>query len=196
METGNQGGPMTPYSINRSNWAEAAKTYMARHGGEGFVIALKDGEHKGVQFKASTVQWGAWRAYMKARGIGTTFMDQKAQLTFTDNTLVNAHCWTVPAEWPHEFDAEATVQGDYRAGEQFARGFRPERPDMAAKVQREATVLAFKRRMPFKAKPETYEVAEEKPGTLIDFDKLLRDSEADMAAHAARKKGDPPTSHA
>lgn len=51
-------------------------------------------------------QWGAWLAYFGRIGYNTRFMRQR-------------DFYTVPAAWPHEFDAEATMLGDYAAGDDY-----------------------------------------------------------------------------
>lgn len=123
------------------NYLKAAKAFvLAREGG--FLIALAPGKKQGAEFAASVRQWGAWRAYFKTIG-------HRQMVRFMDwwGTEKNA-CLTVPAEWPHLFDAAATVQGDHEAGERFARNHRPERIDIANQARRMATVAAYRSRLP------------------------------------------------
>lgn len=59
-------------------------------------------------------QWGAWRAYLKAKGFNTALMERRDY-------------WTVPAPWPHMFDAEASIAADYVAGDTYLDARRAER---------------------------------------------------------------------
>lgn len=51
---------------------------------------------------------------MSSKGIPTRFMDERGKA---------GKCWTVPAAWPHEFDADATVQDDHAAADWFMSRF-------------------------------------------------------------------------
>jgi hypothetical protein len=51
-------------------------------------------------------QWGAWYAYLKAKGYNTSLMAKRDY-------------WTVPAPWPHLFDAEAQIGADHLAADAF-----------------------------------------------------------------------------
>ncbi len=99
-------------------------------------MALADGKSGTMDYHANPRQFGAWRAYFKARRIPTHFMDRQGQA---------GKPWTVPAEWPHEFDADASVQADHEAGERFMRNYRPENKVYASEARRMATVAAFRR---------------------------------------------------
>ena len=72
-------------------------------------------------------------------------MDAKAKATAENKLTVNPHCFTVPAEWPHMFDAEATVQEDHEAGNHFMRNWRPPNPTMADAAQRAITAASARR---------------------------------------------------
>jgi hypothetical protein len=80
--------------------------------GHGFVIAKRnipakrDGD--GEDVKATPRQWGAWLAYL-------------AHIGYRNNHLLKADYWTVPAEWPHLFDASASVVDDYQAADDYER---------------------------------------------------------------------------
>lgn len=96
--------------VTADNYREVGSAFIAAYGGA--VISLKAGKEQGVAYDAVPRQWGAWRAYFKARKIGTAFMDIRAK---------SEKCWTVPALWPHEFDGDAHVQDDHEAGDRFIR---------------------------------------------------------------------------
>ena len=173
------------YRINPESYLKLGKAWIETKGG--FVLGLEEGECQGVKFEQTPRQWGAWRAYFKERGIPTAFMDAKAKATATNKQTVNPHCWTVPTEWPHEFDSEATVQGDQEAANWFMRNYRPERLDLASAAQRAATVAAMRSRMPPPHQYQRYKPEPEGPKTtFIDKDKLLQDYEKDMAEWRAR----------
>ena len=121
------------WAIGPSNYQDVATAFIRDHGGA--VIALADGQWKDMKWQATVQQWGAWRAYFKERGIKITFMDHQGQA---------GKSWTVPAQWPHEFDSEATVQGDYEAGAAFARNYRPPRLDLADAAQRVMTARRYR----------------------------------------------------
>jgi len=133
METRSKGSSR----INATNYGEIAKAFAAAKG-TAVALALADGFHAGVPVKERIPQWGAWRAYFRERDIPVTFMDAMATA---------GKAFTVPTEWPHEFDSEATVQSDHDAGQSFRRNHRPVRRDMADAATRIATVAAAKSRM-------------------------------------------------
>lgn len=163
--------------MTAENYQEIGSAFIGAYGGA--VIALADGKSQGVEWTATPRQWGAWRAYLAARKISVKFMDARGK---------DGKCWTVPAAWPHEFDSDATVQGDQDAANWFMRNYRPERLDLASAAKRAATVAAHKAAMP---KPHHYQRHEPEPDEhkpqFIDEDKLLQGYEKDMAETAARK---------
>lgn len=111
---GGQSSKDTPrqlvHSVTRENYQEVGSAFIGMFGSA--IIALKDGTSGSEVWAATPRQWGAWRAYFKTRGITTRFMDDRGR---------QGKSWTVPAPWPHEFDADATVQGDMQAADIFAR---------------------------------------------------------------------------
>ena len=144
------------HGVTRENWPLIARQFIGANGG--FVLGLEAGEVQGVPIPQTPRQWGAWRAYFKKKGIPTTFMDAKAKATAENRTSVNPHCWTVPAEWPHMFDAEATVQEDHEAGNWFMRNWRPPNPQMADAAQRAITAAASRRWQDTRnATPQTFQ---------------------------------------
>lgn len=112
--------------VTPDNFAELAKAFMGS-AKKSFAISVRDRIVEGIEIPATPRQWGAWRAWRVARGLPVAFMDMQAKAN---------KAWTVPAEWPHEFDAGATVQGDNEAGDRFLRNRRDERPDMRDQAAR------------------------------------------------------------
>lgn len=165
------------HNVTPENYQQIGAAFIGMYGGA--VIALAEGKSQGVEWKAAPRQWGAWRAYLAERNISVKFMDARGK---------EGKCWTVPAAWPHEFDSDATVQGDQRAAEWFMRNYRPERLDLASAAKRAATVAAHKSKMPKPHEYQRYQPEQEAARPkFIDADKLLEGYEKDMAELAARK---------
>jgi len=172
------------YSVNASNFLKLAKTYVEKSGG--FLIAMRDGENQGVEFKATQRQWGAWRAYFKTRGLKTGWMDAIAQTSMTEAARKTRICMTVPSEWPHEFDREAGYDDDMIAAESFLRNFRAERPHLADAARRATTIAAYKRWRT--DNPGKSWMAEPAPReSLIDVDALMAGYDKDVAEERARQ---------
>jgi len=186
MEAGNQG-----HSVNASNFLKLAQAYVAQNGG--FLLAMRDGENQGVEFTATQRQWGAWRAYFKARGIKTGWMDAIAQTSVLEAARKTRICLTVPSAWPHEFDREATVQGDHEAADAFMRHFRPESPRLADAARRAVTVAAYRKWKTDKPR-ETWKPEPETRQSGVDLDALMAGYEKDLAEDRARReaKAKPP----
>jgi hypothetical protein len=105
--------------VTPANYQELGKSFGHENGFA--MIALADGKEQGVEWAATPRQWGAWHAYFRQRKIPTQFMMQRGQA---------GKPWTIPAEWPHLFDADATVAGDHQAADLFMRNYRPPRQDL------------------------------------------------------------------
>lgn len=180
------------YRVDAETYSKTGGAWIKERGG--FVLGLQEGECQGVKIPFTPRQWGAWRAYFKERGIKTTFMDAKALATAANTLTTNPNCWTVPTEWPHEFDAEATVQGDHEAGNWFMRNWRPPNPVYADAVQRAKTAAMYKKWAKDTLRDKMPDVPPDEPkGQFIDREKLLEGYERDMAelrARAAKKVGD------
>lgn len=168
-------------NVTAANYQELGSAFVGLYGGA--VIALADGKSQGEEWTANPRQWGAWRAYLAKRKINIKFMDARAK---------EGKCWTVPADWPHNFDGDATLQEDQEAAAWFMRNYRPERLDLASAAKRAATVAAYQSKMPLK--PHAYptykaDAPEHQPQSFIDRDQLLKDYETDMAALNNRQAG-------
>ena len=124
--------------ITKANFERMASDFIGMNDGAVHTLSLVDWTMHGEQLQPTVAQWGAWRAYRKAKGLGTAFMDRQVQA---------GKQWTAPAMWPHEFDAERSVSDDHHAAEMFRRGHRPERIDLADAARRQATVAAYRSRI-------------------------------------------------
>lgn len=131
------------HGVTKENFSELAATFAELNGGTCFGVCLKDWVLERELMSATIPQWGAWRAYRKRRKMGVAFMDQRAR---------EGKPFTVPAEWPHLFDSDATVQDDYEIGEMFRQNYRPENHHMADAASRQATVASLKSRFPSEAR--------------------------------------------
>ena len=164
--------PSLVSGVTKDNWPVLGGAFI-HDKGCGHVLALAPLKNQHGEFNATVAQWGAWRHYMKARGIPTAFMDSVAKSLNGDGFPNKV--WTAPAEWPHLFDSDATVQEDHEEGEVFRRGYRPEKRHLADAATRQATVAANRLRIPFEPKLLRGTYTPEAPAkpTLIDRDRLL-----------------------
>jgi hypothetical protein len=94
-------------SINNGNYAKKVKAYLLAHEGQGYLIALADVTLRGVEYTRSLPQWGAWLAFFRRNRIKQPYM-------------LKTEVYMVPAEWPHLFTSDSTVQQDHDAGDRFA----------------------------------------------------------------------------
>lgn len=121
-------------------------------------------------------------------------MDAKAKMTTENKLSKNSHCWTVPTEWPHEFDTEATVQGDYEAGNWFMRNWRPPKLELADAARRAITATAYRKWAKENMRDTLPDEAAAHDLKYNDYDELLANYEKDMRGaneRAERRKGQP-----
>lgn len=90
--------------VNVNTYPGLAKAFMDSRGGKGFLILERGRPIKGEQHHATVDEWGAWVAYFFRKGIKTHLMEQQGYRT-------------VPAQWPHEFDVDASPEHDYEAAQ-------------------------------------------------------------------------------
>jgi hypothetical protein len=166
--------------VTRENFTELAKTYSELNGGVHFGVSLVPWVLNHELMLETIPQWGAWRWYRKRNKMLTLFMDKRGK---------EGKSYTVPAEWPHLFDGDATVQEDYEVGELFRRNYRPENIVMADKATREAFIAGLKLKFPHWSKPaptpESHLVVPVKSN--IDMDLLLKSYDVGMASKAKPK---------
>ncbi|TXH51317.1 MAG: hypothetical protein E6Q97_18660 [Desulfurellales bacterium] len=99
---------MKPFTeITAETYARRGSEFIAQ-AGKGFAISLYASRKAGQDLPATPKQWGAWLAYFRSKGIPYAWMARQRVVT-------------VPAEWPHQFDADATAEGDKEAAEDFYR---------------------------------------------------------------------------
>lgn len=93
--------PMT--DVTPDNYSDCAVDYMTL-AGKGSIVARWSGNCQGVRYEADPKRWGAWLAYFKRKGMKTAFFESR-------------DFYTVPADWPHQFDADVSLSEDTEAGE-------------------------------------------------------------------------------
>lgn len=89
--------------ITAENYAEKAKAFITLKGSSA-LVACRSGSCQGVRYEADLKRWGAWLSYFKWLKCKTHFMESR-------------EFYTVPADWPHQFDAGMTMEADVEAGE-------------------------------------------------------------------------------
>lgn len=109
--------PNLVQGVTKDNFTDIARVYSELNGGVHFGICLKPWYLNHVEMPATIPQWGAWRYYRWSRKMGLFFMNQRGK---------EGKSFTVPAEWPHLFDSDASVQEDYEIGERFRQSYKPE----------------------------------------------------------------------
>ncbi len=100
------GGPSLVSGVTAENYGDLGRNFIKAKG-SGFIVAQRDSAKRldgGDTIKATPPQWGAWLSYLKRIGYKTEFM-------------LSRDYFTVPAEWPHLFDVEATVIEDNAAAD-------------------------------------------------------------------------------
>lgn len=120
--------------VTAETYATKALAFMQANGGAGFVICIRQRQIGAETFPARPRQWAAWVSYFRRLGKRVWCAESQGH-------------YTVPAEWPHEFDAAATMQGDYAAADAFeAKGYpEPKR------------VVRPRERSPFRPFPQLWE---------------------------------------
>ena len=90
------------------------KAKMVSDGSEQFGLTINIREHRS--------QWGAWRAYFKKKKIPCKFMSERAREDFFTKGDEEKG-YQVPAEWPHQFDADQSEHIDFQAADNFLNSF-------------------------------------------------------------------------
>lgn len=87
--------------VTSSSYGALAKGYIEGRGGTGFLIApMRKPTRGGGIAEKTTDEWGAWLAYFFKIGHPT-------------KTLEAQGYYTVPAQWPHQFDVNQNPDTDY-----------------------------------------------------------------------------------
>lgn len=79
-------------------------------------------------------QWGAWRAYFKAKGMPLGFMDQQGQrLAMMSKEARKTICgYLVPCDFPADFDGEWPAENDRYASDKFVAAQAKKREEVKA----------------------------------------------------------------
>lgn len=87
--------------VTAASYGALASGYQVGRGGTGFMIAPKQTSLRGGGIAAKTIdEWGAWLAYFVKIGKPIKFMEGQGY-------------YTVPAQWPHQFDVNQNPDTDY-----------------------------------------------------------------------------------
>lgn len=97
-------------NITNENFEPMAAAFANLNDGVCFEIGLEDWLRDGLLRPAKIGQWMAWRDYRIKKNLSVRFMDHQAR---------RKKQWTVPSEWPHEFDAERTIADDMMVEARF-----------------------------------------------------------------------------
>lgn len=97
-------------NITNENFEAMAASFAKLNDGVCYELGLDPWIREGLSRPAKIGQWMAWRDYRISKKLSVRFMDHQARRNKQ---------WTVPAEWPHEFDAERTVQHDKSVAAKF-----------------------------------------------------------------------------
>lgn len=164
--------------ITAENYYPLAKAFIGAQG-HGFVI-VRDLEWATHEFAHSPREWGAWMAYFAAKKLPRLTIERKG-------------IGTVPAQWPHIFDADWKAAADTHGADRYVAGLAKETRVASGVVDAAARKTFITNRLgydPAKRRGTFNEPAgEEQAPMLIDKDLLLECYDADMAALQARKAG-------
>ncbi len=177
--SGSSGPSDLAQNVTAENYLAKSRAFLSVNG-EGFLIALRNGNCQGEHFSACPRQWGAWRAY---------FIDRQIRIGFMDKRGKSGECFTVPAEWPHMFDGTATVLDDHNNGDAFMGNYRPENQHYADAISRRATVAALRSSFPRRDKrPATPKDHIGEPAKMvIDMDFLMQSHDDGVSGKHSRK---------
>jgi len=168
--------------VTKDNLTAKAKAVVEMGSGEwqsvGKPCDATNGENRMREF-------GAWIAYFQHLGMPTRWMEGREAIT-------------VPARWPHMFDAEREVQTDYAAAGhwlarvEMERRAELEQPELSTE-QKRAVLSRIKARWWPNGKatgPTPSDALSEPQGSPvagIDVEALVRAHDKDLAAYRARK---------
>ena len=153
-----QPDPLT--GVTAENYTALAKAFAQANGGS--TVCLVDRTECGVFIPADPRRWGAWRSYLLSLGMPVRFMDAGGAM---------GRIVSVPAAWPHLFDAKRLRAEDDMAGVKFERGYRPENARYADAARRLAQVRNWRSQRPART-PDEHLAAEEQPIAFRSSDDL------------------------
>lgn len=163
--------------INAENYFAMGKAFIGAQE-KGFVI-IRDQAWATHEFGHTPREWGAWMSYFRSRRIKAVVFEKQGK-------------GTVPARWPHLFDADWHPDNDEQAADMFETTLAGETRDAERALSAEGRKAAVTNRLGYDPAKRrgVYEpeVLIEKPLQFIDKDLLFACHAEDMAAHEARKK--------
>jgi hypothetical protein len=112
--------------VKASNYSYLVRCYGKVHGKPGrFGSNLNPIDHSS--------QWGAWRAYLKAKHLPYFHMDQVGQrLSNLSKPNRESVCgYLAPCDWPADFDADWDAANDRYAGDRFVDAQTKKREEVA-----------------------------------------------------------------
>lgn len=92
-------------NITNENFEAMASAFSNLNDGICSILSLEPWVHSGIEKPATIGPWMAWRDYRISKRLSIRFMDHMAK---------SNKRWTVPALWPHEFDADRSVADDMK----------------------------------------------------------------------------------
>lgn len=168
--------------VTKDNLTAKAKAVVELGSGEWISVGkpceATNGENRMREF-------GAWVAYFEGLGLPTRWFEGREAIT-------------VPARWPHMFDAEREVQVDYNAAGiwmnriEMERRAELERPELTPE-QRQNVLARLKARWwptgkaPAPTPKEHLSEPQGSPVSGLDVEALVRAHDKDLAAHRARQ---------
>ncbi|MGH7179196.1 MAG: hypothetical protein ACREJC_17595, partial [Tepidisphaeraceae bacterium] len=123
------------------NYIALARAFIGLNGGTGFMVSTENQTTKtGDRLVETLHEWGAWRAYFLGHGL-------RMQVKVMDRIGY----YMVPTQWPHEFDAGATSNADYDAGNEFNRLTQNDRARRTVDLRIDRAVVSATMRARFNA---------------------------------------------
>ncbi len=146
--------------VDKENYATLGKAFIIANEGTGFFI-VRDAIWATSEFPHTPREWGAWMEYLDSKRISRRVFYAKGQ-------------GTVPAQWPHQFDADWLPGNDEQAADIFEAKL--------ARENRAASIKATAKGIPYEPKARTQFIPEpDKQPSLIDKDLLFECHSIDVA---------------
>lgn len=179
QDTENRPKPVTGLTL--ATFWTAAKVF-AMAAGKGFVL-IRDKAWATSEFPHTPREWGAWMAYFRARRLHTMVFERQGKAT-------------VPAQWPHLFDATWRKEVDDLAADRYMAELARETRVAVGVIEGAARKNFIKGKLgydPTKTRGiSRLDDGAETPPQFIDKDALFADYDkdiADLKAKRAAKSG-------
>ena len=111
--------PELASNVTRKNYHDKAKLFAN-------AMQVSTGSHefgRTLNIRQHTTQWGAWRNYLKGKGVSVCFMDQRAKEDRMSRGGDEVG-YQVPASMPSDFDSQRDYIYDSRSGDAFVAQLR------------------------------------------------------------------------